>query len=189
MTQAITKYFALNQTLSLPGIGSFLVETEPVQIDFANKSILPSKNKIIFTNDKIQPGKDFFVFLSEELHVDEKQAENKFAAYTSLLQNELSETHKLYFKGIGNLTKHSGGTSNFQPEDEIHFSPVLTAERVIRKNASHKVIVGEHERTSEEMHTALHGDKKVKKERWWIAATVLALIGIAAIIFYYTTPM
>ena len=77
---------------------------------------------------------------------------------------------------------------SFQPEEMPGYFPGITAERVIRKNVTHTVRVGEQEKTSEEMQTALHHQSpKAKKEKWWLTAAILAVIGIAAIIFYYTT--
>ena len=35
------------------------------------------------------------------------------------------------------------------------------------------------------MQAALNQPQTIKKERWWIAAAILAAIGIAAIVLYY----
>ncbi|MBV9963693.1 MAG: hypothetical protein JO072_15735, partial [Parafilimonas sp.] len=139
-----------------------------------------------FNNDKLPPEKKFYEFLSHELKVDEVQAIRNFTDYTARLNDDLNKNHTLYFKGIGTLTRQTSHAVNFQPEEMPDYSPSLTAERIIRKNASHTVRVGEEERTSEEMQTVLHQPQKAKKERWWIAAAILGVIGIAAIIFYYT---
>jgi nucleoid DNA-binding protein len=183
----IRKFLALYHHLSLPGIGNFNVETQPAKIDFASHTISCSKNTIVFSNDKVPAEKKFYEFLSRELHVDEVQAIKSFTNFTSHLQDDLNEKNNLYFKGIGTLTKQTSHVLTFQPDEMPVFFPDLTAERVIRKNAMHTVKVGEDERTSEEMHTALHQPKKIKKERWWIAAIILAVIGIAAIVFYYAS--
>jgi nucleoid DNA-binding protein len=187
MYSVIKKFLALHHHLSLPGLGNFVVETQPAKLDFANHIISPSKNAIVFSNDKIPAEKKFYEFLSRELHVDEVQATRSFTNFSSSLQDDLNEKNNLYFKGIGTLTKQTSNVLTFQPDEIPVYFPDITAERVIRKNASHTVKVGEDERTSEEMHTALHHPKKIKKDRWWIAAVILAVIGIAAISFYYAS--
>ena len=55
MHNEVIKFFAFNHHLALPGIGNFNVETRHAQIDFVNRSITSSKNKIVFGNDKLQP--------------------------------------------------------------------------------------------------------------------------------------
>ena len=165
MYNAIRKFFALHHHLSLPGIGSFLVETQPAKIEFANRSISSAKNSIVFNNDKLPPEKQFYEFLSNELKIDELQAVRSFTDYTTRLHDDLNKNHTLYFKGIGTLTRQTSHAINFQPEEMPDYFPTLTAERVIRKNASHTVRVGEDEKTSEEMHSVLHQPKKARKER------------------------
>lgn len=187
MYNAIKKFLALHHHLALPGIGGFNVEKISAQIDFTNRSITSEKNKIIFSNDKLPAEKMFYNFLARELHVDEVQAVHAFTNFASQLQDNLNSDNNIYLKGIGTITRQSSNVLAFQSEEMPEYFPALTAERIIRKNVMHTVRVGEDEKTSEEMHTALHQPKKIKKERWWIAATILAVIGIAAIVFYYAT--
>ena len=187
MYNTVRKFFALYHHLTLPGIGNFSVETAPANIDFTNRSITSSLNKIVFSNNKLPAEKKFYNFISHELNIDEMQAEQRFTNFTAQLQGNLNTENNIYLKDIGTLTKQSSDVIIFQAEEIPEYFPALTAERVIRKNVTHTVRVGEDEKTSEEMHTALHQPKKIKKERWWIAATILAVIGVAAIIFYYAT--
>jgi nucleoid DNA-binding protein len=185
MYNAIKKFLALHHHLSLPGIGNFSIETKPAGIDFANRSITPTQSKIVFSNEKLPAEKKFYAFLSQQLKIDELQAIRSFTNFTSRLQNDLNEKNQVYFKGIGTLTRQTAHVFLFQPEEIPEYFPPIGAERVIRKNTTHTVRVGEEEKTSEEMQTALHQPKKIKEEKWWLTAAILAFIGIAAITFYY----
>ncbi len=185
MYNAVKKFFALHHHLVLPGIGNFLVEKEPAEIDFINRRVTPLQHNIAFNNDKRQPEEKFFHFLSGELNTDHLQAKHYFAGFIEKLRDQLDQKNSIYFKGIGTLTKQAQNLVAFQPEVLPEYFPVLTAERVIRKNVVHSVRVGEEQKTSHEMHSALQNTAILKKEKWWIAATVLGAIGIAAIIFYY----
>ena len=187
MYNAVRKFLALHQRLALPGIGNFSVQTSPSQTDFTNRSILPSLPQITFSNEIIPAEKNFYNFLSTELNIDEVQAEHQFTDFTAQLQLRLNEEKKIYLKGIGQLTRVAPRVLNFQPEDMPDYFPVITAERVIRKNATHLIKVGEDEKTSTEMQSALQPKEKIiPRERWWIPAAILAFIGIVALIFYYT---
>ena len=193
MYNALRKFLALRHRLALPGIGNFIIETSPAQIDFINRSLYPSLPKLLFSADNGQVDKDFYSFLAGELNMEEPQAIRQFTEFSLGLQSQLNEQKTIRLEGIGQLTKQSAHLMNFQPEEIVtDYFPVLTVERVIRKNATHVVKVGEQEKTSTEMQTALHHEGKkisinIRRERWWIPAAILAFIGIAAIIVYYAT--
>ena len=184
MYNEVNKFFALHHHLALPGIGNFNIETSDAQIDFVNRSIISAQNKIVFGDDALQPEEKFYDFLAEELNINEDQAIISFAIFTSEIKNDLEANKPVYFKGIGTLVKENERTI-FQPEIIPAFYPVITAERIIRKNAAHTLRVGEEEKTSDEMQTVLQQPKAIQKERWWIAAVILAAIGVAAIAYYY----
>jgi hypothetical protein len=187
MYNEVNKFFALHHHLVLPGIGNFKVETSDSQIDFANRTIVSAQNKITFGNDRLQPEKNFYNFLADELNINEEQATISFAIFTSEIRNDLDADKPVYFKGIGTLTREKSRTIAFQSETLPSFYPVVTAEKIIRKNVGHTILVGEKEKTSDEMQTVLQQTQPIKKERWWIAAAVLAIIGVATIAFYYLT--
>lgn len=187
MYNAIKKFLVLHHHLALPGIGNFKIETVPAEIDIANRSIKSSHNKIVFSNDKLPAEKKFYSFLSHELKIDEVQSVRAFTNFTAQLQDKLHAGNIIEFAGIGTLKKQSGNTLTFQQQELPVYFPSIPAERIIRKNVMHTVRVGEEERTSEEMQTVLHQPAIIKKERWWIAAIILAVIGITAIVFYYAS--
>ena len=86
----------LHHHLSLPGIGNFSVETQPAQIDFTNRSITSSKNKIVFNNDKLPAEKKFYEFLSQELNTDETSAIQNLTNFTKQLQRDLDDKTDLF---------------------------------------------------------------------------------------------
>jgi hypothetical protein len=187
MYNIVRKFFALHHRISLPGIGNFSVETTPACIDFTDRSISSSQNKIVFSNEFLPVDKKFCRFVSEELNVDEPAALQNFTSFSAHLQHDLDNNNNIYIKGIGRLIKQTESEFVFEPEEFGEYFTPLVAERVIRKNAIHTIRVGEDEKTAEEMHTVLQQPFKIKKEKWWIAAIILAVIGVAAISFYYAT--
>jgi hypothetical protein len=187
MYNAVRKFLALYHHLTLPGIGNFTVEVIPAQLDFINRNITSPHSRIVFSNAELPAEKKFYDFLSDELHIDEVQAVRNFADLIEQFQKDLKEKNSIYFKGVGTLTKQDSAIITFQPEEIPGYAPVITAERVIRKNSTHIVRVGEQEITSSEIQTTLNQPQAIRKERWWIAAIVLAFIGISAIAFYYLT--
>lgn len=184
MFNAVKKFLALHHHVALPDIGNFVVETVPAQIDFTNRSITSAQNKIVFTNKKMPAEKKFYDFLASELNINEVDAIRAYTDFTSRLHDNLYNNQPVYFKGIGTLVKQSSAIT-FQPEPMPEYFPELIAERVIRKNIAHTVRVGEDEKTSDEMQAALNKPQTAKKESWWLAASILGAIGVAAILIYY----
>ena len=185
MYPVLKKFLALYHHLVLPGIGNFSIEKIPASLDIANRCINPPVAKINFSDDKLPADKFFFHFLAQELNIDEVQAIRNFTDFNTQLQSDIREDKIVVFKNFGKLYKHSSGKINFEADVMPVYLPVLSAERVIRKNATHTVMVGENEKTSVEMHAALNEENVVEVDRWWIPAIVLGLIGIAALVYYY----
>ncbi len=185
MYPVFKKFLALHHHLSLPGIGNFSVQEMPASIDIANRSVEPPVSKISFSGDKLPADKFFFHFLAQELNVDEVQAIRNFTDFTAQLQSDINDHKTIAFKNFGNLCKQSSGEIHFEPKAMPEYLPVIISERVIRKNTTHTVMVGEDEKTSVEMHAALQEEEVAEVDRWWIPAIVLGLIGIAALIYYY----
>lgn len=185
MYEYLYQYFTLYKKLSLPGIGVFTLEEKPSGIDVSEKKIYPSKQTTHFNLETIPADKNLFIYLANVLRIDEIQAIQKFTNYTHALKAQLNAKGSASFPGIGILTKQFTNTYSFSPQaQKTFYLQPINAERVLRKNATHKVKVGEEEKTSSEMIEIL--TTTTKKEKWWIAAVILAAAGIAAIYFYYS---
>lgn len=67
------------------------------------------------------------------------------------------------------------------------FLPPVSAERVIHPDVAHNMIVGSRETNTTAMTNELLGEEQQVKSKWWIAALVLAGIGLAVIAIWLTT--
>ena len=186
MFHVLKKYLALYNHLDLDGIGNLNVEVIPAQIDIANRTIQPPESFIQFNKNNTQPDKIFLRFLEKELNIDETHAVKNMTNFTTQLQTNIKENNQVVFEGFGKLKKQSTDTLTFEMDEMPVYYPSIVAERIIRKNATHTVRVGEDEKTSDEMQLALqHEEEVILEDRWWIPAIILGLIGIAALIYYY----
>lgn len=191
MIPLLNKYFSLNHKLYIPGIGSFIADQKPTILDFANKSIAKPDFSIIYKFENLPIDNLFLNFLCKQLNTDEGKANIAFNEFSNHIKSVLSNTGNFTINGMGKLTQSLTGDYSFEQEKIMtQFFPELIAERVIRKNTEHTVMVGEKEKSSVEMlqHFDLNTSEEVHenvKERWWIQALILAVIGVAAIIFYY----
>ena len=181
MHQYIHKYFALHKTVSLPGIGSFAVETQNAKLDFIEKVVHAPQYTIRYYNyDKADD--KFYNFLSKETGASD--IKERFTDFAKQLKEQLDNHRTVTLKGMGTLTK-DGKSYSFVADDSVQkYFPTIAAERVIRQTAEHTVRVGEEHRTSTEMHEHLKR-KVIKEENWLVTALVLGIISVAAIALYY----
>lgn len=182
MNQYLAKYFALHKKLILPGIGSFNAATQPAQLEFVEKTLHAPTHTITFQQDEAASDTNFISFLINETGLDQYGAINRFNQFIVQLEEKLQSGIPWQLPGLGILT-NNGSSYAFTAESLQQYFPGIIAERVIRQNAQHAVRVGEDEKTSTEMHELLN--KEATQDRWWIGAIVLAVVGIAAILYYY----
>ena len=190
MYNYLYKYLALYKHLTIPGIGTFMVEAAGAKLDFAEKLIHPALPLIMYNMDNTTPERKLFNFLSSHLQVDEVNAIRKYNDFAASLKEELHQNGAIVLPGIGKLIRQVYNTFSFVPEQHVDsFFSAIPAERVIRKNAEHFVRVGEEEKTSTEMQEQLNIEEiyieEVQQERWWMSAVILAAIGIAAIVLHF----
>ncbi|CAN5715015.1 hypothetical protein BH10BAC2_BH10BAC2_17240 [soil metagenome] len=182
MNQYLAKYFALNKKLILPGIGSFNTAIQPAQLEFVEKTLHAPVHTITFQQDESADDTNFISFLIKETGHGQYEAANRFNQFVTQLKEKLQSGIALQLPGLGVLT-NNGAAYAFTAESLHQFFPGIIAERVIRQNAQHAVRVGEDEKTSTEMHAMLN--QEAVQDRWGIGAIVLAVVGIAAILYYY----
>ncbi len=202
MHEILIRYLDKNKNFNLPGIGRFELVSEMASLDFINKTIYPPKQHIVFhpekksnagtqidaikaeTNASFPDNKNNLPrFLSRHLNMPESLAREEFEQYAGFVRITLEKNGFYELNGIGTLQQNEKGIYLDNAFSTEKFFEPLHAEQVIRENATHSVRVGEDEKTSEQMKEYLH--REVKKDNWWIAAVILAVVGIAAIAYYY----
>lgn len=188
MLNSLQKYFILYKKLSLPGIGWFSAEETVARLDFTEKKLHAPSQLINFYPQAALPNKVFFQFLAEELAVEETQAIRHFNEFVFDLKDQLNAAGSIALPGIGKLYRNEKNEYQFQSDNWMNeYFPDLSAERIIREGAEHTIRVGEEEKTNTQMHEMLFAEKSTPADYWWLYAVILALLGIAALIYYNYT--
>ena len=158
-----------NKFCRLPGIGTLEVVVKSADTYFGHHEILAPIPSIIFDPST----KDENIF-------------NEFTALSELIKNELHSKKIVTLKGIGNFVLNTDDAIEFLPLkiNESFLQPVI-ANRVLRQDVEHTILVGDKEVTNTAMTDYYDEEAKAAtKNNWWIAAIILAVIGIAAIVIY-----
>jgi nucleoid DNA-binding protein len=90
MYKYLYKYLVLNNKISFPGIGNFVVENVPSSIDEITHIIKPGQQIVHFSNTgENNFNHSLFSFLAKEQNQTETESENKFNVFIAQLKNYL----------------------------------------------------------------------------------------------------
>ena len=183
MVQLIRTYLLQNKSISIPGLGTIYVERIPAQTDFVNRQLLPPSYHFRFDKYFDAPGKEFFTFLAAKKSVEDYEAIKLYNEWAMQLRNNIGTDTGTPLQGVGSLKRDGSGDIVFEATGaQQTFHVPVPAERIIRTNAKHTMIVGDKEVTNVEMSDYLHDGSRNRRSRWWIYAIIIALIAIVAIL-------
>ena len=186
MYQDLYEYLVLNKQLSIPGIGTFLLERKPAGTDITHRQITPPLFSIRLDTTSETPAKKLFYWLAAKLHIHYHEAIVRFNSFSYDLKQQVMAGNKITWQGVGTFSKAISGEIRFDSLVKDHrFDPPVSATRMIRDKAVHTVRVGEEERTSDEMTEWLNPDQE-KKSYWWAPALIAVVILLLFIIIYFS---
>lgn len=187
MVTALNSYLVQHKSLSIPGLGTIYVERIPAQSDFVNKQIIPPSYHYRFDRYFDAPDKDFFTYLASQKEIADYEAIRWYNEWAYELRNRIRTDHEVKWENVGTLRTDVSGEIIFEPQPNlINFLQAVPAERVIRSNAEHMVLVGDKQLTTTAMNDYLHEETVyVEKESWWIYALILAAVAVVVIFFHF----
>lgn len=187
MVDLVKAYLLQNSSVSIPGLGTIYVERIPAQSDFVNRQLLPPAYHYRFDRYFDAPARDFFAYLSARQRIPDYEAIKLYNEWSVGLRNHIISETPVLLEGIGSLSRDESGDVVFAPQAPLKTYDIpVAAQRIIRTNARHAMLVGDRETTTADMNTYLQVEGAHKeKASWWIYALVLATIALTAIFFHY----
>lgn len=186
ISYSLRNYLQRHKKLSLHGIGNIVLEETPAQLDFTAKLLYPPVSHIKFEPESEPNNNQFFTFIARDLRVDKITSVKLYNEEMHRIKEALVKDGEYNLNGIGILSR--------EPDDAIAFTkydagktplPVLTVERVIRRQDTHTIRVGEDERTNKHMEELLAQPEVAKKSYWWVYL-LIALLVIAVLVLLFT---
>jgi hypothetical protein len=167
MYKIIASSLFLHKKCTLSGIGTLSLVAHSAVADFLNTRIQAPSLSIEFipnTND---------INLSPELN-----------EVSTAIFNKLDKDGSISIDGVGTFTKVTNGLINFSAISlDSNFIQAVRAEKVIRQEAVHEILVGDQQSTNIEMEEYFNNNKSTL-ERWKISAIVLFSISLLLMLFY-----
>lgn len=185
MIEILNGYLIQHKSISIPGLGTIYLERLPAMNDFTNRQIHPPSYKFRFDKYFDAPDKDFFTFLANNKDIPEYEAIKQYNEFAYDLRNRIRHQEKFDWPSVGVLSQELSGEIHFESSDPDAYLTPVTANRVIRQDAQHAILVGEKEMTSHDMTEMLSEGTFVERESWWIYALILFAIALVILFFHF----
>lgn len=181
------QYLILHKQLNIPGIGTFLLERKPADIDFINKMVNPPAYTIALHHGVTSSSKNVFSWLSSELNISETDASARFNDFALDIKDKVLAGEKLHWNGVGVFTRGLAGEIRFEASlKDLKAGSPVPAIKVIRENAEHSILVGEQEKSSAEMAEMLAPSAKTGTH-WWGLAVIALLLAVVFLAIYFSS--
>lgn len=183
MFHILYKYLILKKQLNIPGIGQFVIVQLPSRFDYTSNIIHAPVSIVQFNNTISSADKTFFDFITTELQTAQGEAIRQFHDFSYKLNNQVNTQNRLQLPGMGLITKNNNDQLSFEPLPMMqnYFPDISLGNFSSTENAERVRVPQGPTAISIKSDTA----PTYKKERWWIAAIILGILGMAAIAYYY----
>ncbi len=183
MQEQIASYLFQNKTCPLPGLGTLSVVKAGAEADFAGKQITAPK-PVIRLENKESDATGLVKYIATVSGEDTYSVSQALDHFCNDLKKQMKEQSTVKLAHVGNFMVDGSGKVSFKPEElPASFLQPVYAERVIHPDAEHQILVGDRETTSTIM-TEFYTVSPEVKDRWWIWAIVLGVIGLLLVIIY-----
>jgi hypothetical protein len=178
MYAILNRYLFLKRTIPIPGLGTICMESNPASIDASTRTMLPPVYKFRFDKFFDSPDKDLFAYLSSKQNISDYEALRQYNDFAFSLRDRLNYFREAPWEGLGVLKKDDMGEIHFESSiSNPSFLQPVPAEKVVRANAKHMLLVGDRERSNSEMSNWFAEEPVHGNRLWWLVAL---LGGIAA---------
>ena len=178
MLSSLSSYLVQNKKVFIPHIGTFELLYKPAVLHFADRLIYPPSTEVLFVSEG-SASKEQVNYLGRQLNLDAGDTEEKLRHFGANLKRRIEDT-SFEWKGFGKLVL---------VEDRIVFEPApsnalkpVAANKIIRENAHHDVLVGEKEMHSSDV-SYIGEAAKPGRSYATLAGWIIVLLALAFIIY------
>lgn len=185
MHQLIASYLFQNKSCPIPGFGTLTLHVSGAKADFASQLIAPPEPFIQFNDRETNTG-GLLNYMVAKTNNNTHEVTEALGHFCDGLKKGLSAHAKVSLDGIGNFVVDNNGNTIFEPLAlPVAFLQPVFAERVIHPKSEHHMLVGDKETTNTLM-TELLSERPGAKDRWWIWAIVLGVVGLLLLLLYFS---
>jgi hypothetical protein len=188
MYTILNRYLFLHKSIPIPGLGTICMESQAATIDASTRTIHPPVYRFRFDKFSDSPDKDLFAYLSAQQKISDYEALRQYNDFAYSLRDRLNYFREAPWEGLGILKKDDMGDIHFESSIlNPSFLQPVPAEKVVRTNAKHMLLVGDRERSSREMsdwfaEEPIHGNRL-----WWLVALIGGIAAALIILIHFSS--
>jgi nucleoid DNA-binding protein len=185
MHHLIASYLFQNRTCPLPGLGTLTIHTNRAETNFTNQ-LITAPEPVVQFKDSETNATGLLNYIARKTNSNTDEVTEALHRFCNNIKNEISLHAKASLGSIGNFIADSNGNIIFK-QSVLHeaFLQPVTAERVIHPKAEHTMLVGDKETTNTVM-SEYFNETPATKDRWWVWAIVLGVIGLLIVLYYFS---
>ena len=188
MYTILNRYLFLHKSIPVPGLGTICMESQAATIDASTRTIHPPVYRFRFDKFSDSPDKDLFAYLSVQQKISDYEALRQYNDFAYSLRDRLNYFREAPWEGLGILKKDDMGDIHFESSIlNPSFLQPVPAEKVVRTNAKHMLLVGDRERSNSEMsdwfaEEPIHGNRL-----WWLVALIGGIAAALIIMIHFSS--
>ena len=157
-------------------------------MDASTRTVQPPSFRFRFDKFYDSPDKNLFSFLSIQQNISDYEALRQYNDFAYALRDRLNYFREAEWEGLGTLKKDDTGEIQFESlVSKPFFLQPVPAEKVVRSNAKHMMLVGDRERSNREMsdwfaEEPIHGNRL-----WWLVALLGGIAAALLIMIHFSS--
>jgi hypothetical protein len=173
------QYLIRNDKIILPGLGTVVLQRLPSEVDIADHTVSPALYTFAWQQGSTTPPKRFFVWLANQLNIAEEEAAMQVNNFVSDVKREINAGKEIRWDGVGIIRRGFDSGIEFEPERrKLFFEERVQADKVIHENSKHTILVGDAEKSSDQMNEIfiIPARKKFRFTSYTIAVVLIMLL-------------
>ena len=188
MYSILNRYLFQHKSLPVPGIGTIYLETGTASIDSASRMAIPPTHQLRFDRYFDAPDKSFFAYLAQQQNIADYESLRQYNEFAYRLRDQLNLQQSAEWNGLGVLYKDEEGNILLRSDFlNPSFLEPVSATKVVRSDAQHTMLVGDQERTSDEMLHWFSEEADSAPGKWWLPALVTGIAAVLLILFHLSS--
>ncbi len=182
MQQLIADFLFQYKYCTIPDLGTLYLKDEPASVVFGDQKITAPKPIISFAHSFTNKT-SLHEYVASQKNISSNDAIQLLKDYSDEVNN-LQLGKGVELKAVGRFYKNEESIIVFTAlELSAIYLPNVHAQRVVHPNDAHSMLVGETETNTAAMAEYYAEEEPTMKSKWWITATIISVISIAAIVY------
>ncbi|MCO6498251.1 MAG: hypothetical protein J5I50_11390 [Chitinophagaceae bacterium] len=187
MEELIASFLAQKGECKLP-FGDLILQKASAYADRPAQLMGGPEFNYVLQKGNGQMTRDFSVYIARYMNCTVEEAESKVASWANNAVEKIHNSGTIDIPSVGTLYENEAGKIQLRNATPQEFFPAVKAEFAVHEGEAHKMLVGDTESDTKEMHQLLHEAQNDNTgSRWWIAALILLFIAVVLYGFFYLT--